>query len=121
VYSAAFEIGARPVVGIKVLQRSVKRGRAFCMRITSRQAITGTLRIQYRVGKVWLTAKSQRVRSMKRRTQCAAIGRGGLFPVRLVIDNMVHPRRGWKLFDTTYVGGGYVKTADSFVIFRSKR
>ncbi len=115
VYSAAFEIGARPVVSFRPLQRSVKRGKPFCSRIVSKQAVTGTLRIQYRVGKVWVTAKSQRVAGMKRRTQCAAIGRGGVFPVRLVIENMVHPKAGWKLFDTTTVGGGMVKTADTFV------
>ncbi len=121
VYSAAFEIGARPVVTFAPQKRTVKRGQAFCSKIVSKQAITGTLRIQYKVGKVWVTAKSQRVRSMKRRTQCAAIGRGGVFPVRLVIDNMIHPRAGWKLFDTTTIGGGMIKTADSFVIIRHRR
>ncbi|MCW2920189.1 MAG: hypothetical protein JWL76_63 [Thermoleophilia bacterium] len=120
VYSAAFEIGARPVVSFAPQKRSVKRGQAFCSKIVSKQAITGTLRVQYKVGKVWVTAKSQRVSAMKRRTQCAAIGRGGVFPVRLVIDNIVHPTAGWKLFETTTIGGGLVKTADSFVIVRSR-
>lgn len=118
VYSAAFEIGARPVVTFTPQKRSVKRGQAFCSKIVSQQAVTGTLRVQYKVGKVWVTAKSQRVSAMKRRTQCAAIGRGGVFPVRLVIDNIVHPTAGWKLFETTTVGGGLVKTADTFVIIR---
>ncbi len=120
-YSAAFAIGARPIVAFRPLQRTVKRGRSFCSRITSRQAITGMLRIQYRVGRVWVTSKSQYVRGMKRRTQCAAINRGGVFPVRLVIENMIHPRTRWKLYDNTMIGGGYVKTADSFVIIRHRR
>lgn len=118
VHSAAFEIGARPVVTFRPLQRTVKRGRPFCSLITSRQTITGTLRIQYKVKKTWITAKSQRVRGMRRRNQCAAINRGGVFPVRLVIDSMIHPTAGWKLFDVTTVNGGTVKTADTFVIVR---
>lgn len=120
-YSAAFAIGARPIVSFRPLQRKVKRGRSFCSRITSRQAITGTLRIQYRVGRTWVTSKSQNVRGMKRRTQCAAINRGGVFPVRLVIENMIHPRTRWKLYDNTMIAGGIVKTADSFVIIRHRR
>lgn len=120
-YSAAFSIGARPVVAFKPLQRKVRRGKSFCSLITSRTPITGRMQVQYRVGRTWVTARTQNVRGMKRRVQCAAINRGGVFPVRLVLDNMVHPRGGWEMYETTIRGNGTIRTNDSFQIIRHGR
>lgn len=110
-YSAAFEIGARPVVSFTPLQRRVRRGREFCSAIRSNVPITGRIQVQYKVGRVWVTAKTANVTGMRTRRQCAAINRGGVFPVRLLVDRMAN------LEDTT-ADGGTVKTADSFQIVR---
>jgi hypothetical protein len=114
VYGAAFELGARPVVSFMPLQRRVTRGKNFCSKVVSRSAITGTLQVQYKVGKVWVAARTQPVRNMKVRNQCAAINRAGTFRVRLVLKNMVDPAHGWKQFEDTTVDGGSVRTNDVF-------
>jgi hypothetical protein len=113
-YGAAFQLGARPIVSFTPLQRRVTRGRSFCSRIVSRSAVTGTLLVQYKVGRGWVTARTQRVRNMKRRTQCAAINRAGTFPVRLVLMNLINPKRGWKQYENTFVNNGTIRTNDQF-------
>jgi hypothetical protein len=121
VYSASFEVKVLPVVSARVLNRSVSRGKAYCMVLTSRQALYGRLRVQYKVGRAWVTARTQMVRAMKRRRQCAVINRGGVFSTRVVFDNLKNPGRRYKMYDTVVASTGLVRVADRFVVVRSHR
>ena len=117
VVGAPFSIGARAVVRFTPLQRSVKRGTQICARLQSGQVLRGTLRIQYRVGKKWQTARSVPMRGARTMRPCFGINRAGVFPVRAVLTNLRNPR-GLKQYEMTIASGGPVVVKDGWLVVR---
>jgi hypothetical protein len=117
-YSAPVPVKVAPKLTMKLKKSRVYRGQAFCVRMTSKVAISGRMRVQYRIGKSWRTTRSANVKRMKVRSQCATINQAGKFPVRVVFDRLAHPTKQWTQFETVTKTVGKVSIINRYSIRR---
>ncbi|MCW2961033.1 MAG: hypothetical protein JWM90_1420 [Thermoleophilia bacterium] len=119
-YSAPIPVKVAPKFKYTLKVRKVARGKAFCMKLATNVMVSGRLRVQYKVGKVWVTSRTAYLKKAKAKTQCAAISRAGTFTTRVVFDNLAHPTQKWKQYENVIVNTGKMKVNDQFRIIRSR-
>jgi len=116
-FSAPISVKSKPVVSFRVTQTKVRRGKSFCGVIKTNTPVTGRMRVQYKVGTTWTTARAVNVTNLRTRRQCAAIFRAGTFATRVVFDGM-NTSAGWKRFEDTVIAGPKIRVNDAFSIVR---
>lgn len=108
-YSAPFPIKAKPSLKAKVSKTKVRRGKGFYVTVTSKQRVTGTMRIQYKVKSKWVTMKTMRVNRMSKKKVRVSMNKAGSFQVRAYMT-------GLGSYENTAVSAGRVKSNDLFTL-----
>ncbi|MCB0879125.1 MAG: hypothetical protein KDC46_09125 [Thermoleophilia bacterium] len=119
-YSSPIETKVVPWVKAYKNRKVVRRGRAYCVTVRSNVAVNGRMRLQYRVGRTWRTARSTMVRNKRFARMCPKIGKAGRYSTRVTFDHMTKRGQGWKQYEDVMRGTGMVRVNDVWRIVRSR-
>jgi hypothetical protein len=108
-YSAPFPIKAKPSLKAKLSKTKVRRGKSFYVTVTSKQRVTGTLRIQYKVKSKWVTMKTMKVNRMSKKKVRVSMNRAGRYQVRAYMT-------GLGSYENSAVTAGRVRSNDLFTL-----